>query len=281
MDLLNFTINLTLKSGKILKDNYGSELQVETKTSYRDMVTKVDKESETLLVNLIKEQFPDHEILGEEGISNSKTTHHKIPSTNYKWIIDPLDGTANYTRNIPFFAVSIGIEKNEEMIIGVIYNPIANQIFFAEKGKGAFLAWNQAGELESIEKIQKIAKKMHVSKIPDIKNAVLGTGFIPSNRRHLKENLELFSYFSENAQAIRRMGAASLDLAFVAAGFFDGFWEYDLCPWDVAAGSILIKEAGGRVTNYDGSKFDLNLCRILATNGLFHEEMIEKLKNRI
>lgn len=278
MNLLNFTIQIALQAGKILEKYYGTDFEIKTKSSYRDMVTIADKESETLLVKLIKEKFPDHEILGEEGIS--KTALIKGVG-GFRWIIDPLDGTANYTKNIPFFAISIGLEKNNEMIIGVIYNPILNQMFFAEKDKGAYLSWDKAGKLTNLKKIQKIAKKLHVSKIPNLKNTVLATGFIPSNRSHMEENLKLFSYFSKNAQALRRMGAASLDLAFVAAGFFDGFWEYDLCPWDVAAGSLMIQEAGGKVTNFDGSKLDLNLGKILATNGKFHEEMMESLKKQI
>jgi len=119
---------------------------------------------------------------------------------------------------------------------------------------------------------------MHVSETKTVKNSMMSTGFIPSNETHLEENLQLFARLSKNAKALRRMGAAALDLCFVAAGWFDGFWEYDLCPWDVAAGSLIIQEAGGNVTNFDGSKFDLNLGKILATNGKIHKEMIKTLK---
>ncbi|KKP38762.1 MAG: monophosphatase, myo-inositol-1(or 4)-monophosphatase [Candidatus Peregrinibacteria bacterium GW2011_GWF2_33_10] len=275
MNFLNFTINLALQAGKILQKYYGTDLKIQTKSSYRDMVTQADKESEVLIEKLIKENFPNHRILGEESTPNSQP---KTQSSSYRWIIDPLDGTANFTKNIPFFAVSIGLEKAQKMIIGIVYNPILNQMFFAEKGSGAYLAWDKNKPLKTIKNVQKNAKKMHVSETKTVKNSMMSTGFIPSNETHLEENLQLFARLSKNAKALRRMGAAALDLCFVAAGWFDGFWEYDLCPWDVAAGSLIIQEAGGNVTNFDGSKFDLNLGKILATNGKIHKEMIKTLK---
>jgi len=276
MNLLNFTLNLALQSGEILRKYYGTDLQIQTKKTYRDLVTKADKDSQKFLVSEIKKKFPTHQILAEEDI-NKSTIDDRRQTTNYKWIIDPLDGTTNFTKNLPIFAISIALQKNDETIIGVVYNPILNQIWFAEKGKNAYSAWNQNGKFKDIQKLQKIAKKLQVSKISEIKNAVLSTGFIASNLSHIDDSLALFNYFTKNARAVRRYGAAALDLCFIASGWLDGHYEYDLCPWDVAAGTLIVQEAGGNVTNFNGSKLNIYKGNILASNGKIHKEMMKKL----
>ncbi len=303
MDFLKFTIEIALQAGELVKKYYGSDLQIETKSSYRDIVTQADKETEKLLVSLIKAKFPNHEILGEENVISalsslspkgtplglsvlsvpkgppwgsqlSQSQRDPLGALNsYRWIIDPIDGTTNFTKNLPIFAISIALEKNGEIFIGVVYNPILNQLWFAEFGKGAFLAWARDEALGDLEKVQKIAQKLQVSNVLELKNAVLGTGFIASDESHYDSNMELFKNFGKKAKAIRRCGAASLDLCFVATGWLDGHWEFDLCPWDIAAGSLIIQESGGMLTNFDGSKLDLNKGRILATNGAIHNEM--------
>lgn len=255
MDYLNFAIEVAKEAGRFLKINIGKVRNIQTKKEEINLVTEIDKESEKKIVELIKSKFPHHQILAEEsGEMKSES--------DYKWIIDPLDGTTNYTHSFPIFCVSIALEYKGEVILGVIYDPNLDELFWAEKGKGAFLN----------------NKKISVSKTDKLIKSMLATGF-PYNVRENPDNcIEHFVNFLMEAQAIRRLGSAALDLAYVACGRLDGFWEVNLNPWDVAAGKIIIEEAGGKITDFYGSKFSIYTKGVLASNGLIHEQMLEVIK---
>ncbi len=220
----------------------------------KDLVTEVDKESERLIVEHLRSHFPEHNIVAEEG-------HYPQSDSAYRWIIDPVDGTTNYAHGFPWFCVSIGLQHAGEMVAAVIYNPIHDELFTATKGGGTFLN----------------GRRMAVSANVPLKSSLLGTGFPYDCATDPANNFASFIAFQKAARGIRRAGAAALDLAYVAAGRLDGFWELKLKPWDVAAGTLLVLEAGGRVTTFDGSAYDVFNNRIVASNGLIHEEMIAML----
>jgi myo-inositol-1(or 4)-monophosphatase len=254
MDYLNLAIDLAKKAGKLQMERLESEHTIELKGSI-NLVTEVDKASEKLIIDGIKEKFPDHNILAEES-GTTKT------ESDFWWIIDPLDGTTNYAHQFPFFCVSIGLEKAGELIAGVIYDPNRDELFAAERGKGATLN----------------GKPIHVSKATTLKESLLATGFAYNiHEGEQLDNMDNFEAFVKTARAVRRPGAAALDLAYVACGRMDGFWELFLNPWDVAAGALIIQEAGGKVTSFDGSKFNVRGDETLASNGLIHEEMMKVL----
>ncbi len=252
--MLNIAIEAALEAGKFLKAHVGKIKTIERKIGQEtNLVTEIDKQSEALIIKKIHEHFPSHAILGEESGAHAITSE-------YKWIIDPLDGTTNFTHGLPIYCVTIGIEHNGEIIAGVIYDPNADELFTAEKGKGAFLN----------------GKKISVSSNDTLINSLLVTGF-PYNIKENPENVvEHFVNFLPVAQAVRRLGSAALDLAYVACGRFDGYWEVFLHPWDKAAGILLVKEAGGMVTNFsnDGNNIIYN-PNTLATNGLIHSQMLD------
>ncbi len=255
MDYLNVAIEASKEAGRFLKINLGKVKNIQTKKEEINLVTEIDKETEKKIVEFIKSKFPHHSILAEES------GEAKLDS-GYKWIIDPLDGTTNYTHSFPVFCVSIALEHKGEVILGVIYDPNFDELFWAEKGKGAFLN----------------GKKISVSKTDKLIKSMLATGF-PYNVRENPDNcIEHFVNFLMEAQAIRRLGSAALDLAYVACGRLDGFWEVNLNPWDVAAGKIIIEEAGGKVTDFYGNKFSIYTKGIVASNGLIHEQMLEVIK---
>jgi myo-inositol-1(or 4)-monophosphatase len=208
-----------------------------------------------MLVSNIKKHFPHHDILTEES-----------PATNsgseFRWIIDPLDGTTNYAHGYPVFCVSVALERDNDIIIGAVYHPMLNEMFWAEEGKGAFLN----------------NRKLSVSDNTELSKSLLATGFPYDIRETENNNLVYFNRMATRAQAIRRAGAAALDLAYVAAGRFDGFWELKLMPWDTAAGWLLVREAGGTVTDLLGGDFSLTSPHILASNGKIHGDMIRVLK---
>ena len=237
-------------AGKVLMASYGklrhSQISMKSKN---DFVTEVDKKSERLIINTIKKYFPDHAIQGEEtGISAGKGT---------LWIIDPLDGTSNYIHNIPVFSVSIGIMEGNEMKAGVIYDPVHEEMFQAKKGGGATL--NKS--------------KVHVTKVRSLSEALMTTGIPFRARDRFDEYIESFRRISLATVGMRRGGSAALDLAYVACGRFDGFWELDLSPWDIAAGALILTEAGGTITDMWGKKDYFKNGDTLATNGLLHKEL--------
>jgi myo-inositol-1(or 4)-monophosphatase len=239
--------------GRILMQKFGSALTVRHKGEV-DLVTEADRLAESAIVSVIRGTFPRHDILAEEedyGRSNSQ----------YRWIIDPLDGTKNYAHGLPWFAVSIALEVAGEVTAGVVYNPFHQELFYAEKGRGAYL--NEVA--------------LHVSKTTRLDLSLLATGFPYDRKESPINNLDHFFNFQTTAQGCRRIGSASLDLAYVAAGRLDGYWEMKLKPWDVAAGKLIVEEAGGRVSDFVGNGLDIYGKEILASNGPIHAEMVKIL----
>jgi len=254
--LLNFAIQTARDAGRLLADRLGRISQIQNKGEI-ELVTEVDVASEQLIIDRIKTRHPRHTILAEES---GESIDSALSQGEWKWIIDPLDGTTNFAHGYPCFCVSIALEHNGTIEIGVVYDPMRDEMFAAERGQGASLN----------------GKPMRVSQIDNLNRALLCTGF-PYDVRERSEFARHFTSFIMNAQAVRRDGAAALDLAYVACGRFDGFWEEGLKPWDVAAGVLLIEEAGGRVSNYDNSPFSIYRPPILASNGLLHQEMMRVL----
>ena len=257
--MLNFAIEMARDAGRILVDRLGRALQVSNKGDI-DLVTESDLACEKLIIDRIRSHYPRHAILAEEsGASDGVLVAGG--RSEWKWIIDPLDGTTNYAHGYPCYCVSIALERAGKLEIGVIYNPMLDELFAAERGQGARLN----------------DRAIRVSEIEDLNNAMLCTGF-PYDVRDRPNFERHFANFTMQAQAVRRDGSAALDLAYVACGRFDGFWEDGLNPWDTAAGVLLIEEAGGRVTDYTGAALDIYGPAVLASNGLVHEAMIRVLE---
>jgi len=252
---LEFAIKIAKKAGSIQMKYFGNITSLEKKSTNIDLVTKADIKSEKYIINQITKEYPNHSILAEESgnISNDN---------EYLWVIDPLDGTTNFTHNLPIFAVSIGlVKKNIGTICAVVYNPAADKCFYAEHKKGSFLN-NKAIKCTSSNTLS---------------DSLLATGFTYLHDKRYDLSFEIFKEFYDGTRGIRRLGAASLDLCFVAMGRFDGYYEYELKAWDICAGSLIAIEAGAKVTDWDNSKLPSDGSRILATNGLIHYEMVEVL----
>jgi myo-inositol-1(or 4)-monophosphatase len=255
--MLNFAIRVAQDAGRLLRDRLGTNIDIGHKGSI-NLVTDVDLASEKLIREAIATHHPRHQVLAEEsGLSDS--------GSEYRWIVDPLDGTTNYAHGYPVFCVSIALECNGEVILGVVYDPMRDELFAAERGVGATLN-NRA---------------IHVSKTEDLMQSILSTGFPYDIKTSTLTNLNHWENFAMNAQALRRDGAAALDLCYVACGRFDGFWELNLSPWDTAAGALIVAEAGGRVTDFSGGTFSNYKPEVVASNGLIHERMIEVLETGI
>jgi myo-inositol-1(or 4)-monophosphatase len=254
--LLNFAVQTARDAGRVLAEKFGRALQVSNKGDI-DLVTEADIASERLIVERIRSYHPRHAILAEESGESARGDQ---PS-EFKWIIDPLDGTTNYAHGYPCFCVSVALEQAGEIVVGVVYDPTREELFAAERGGGATLN----------------GRRVRVSDVEEINAAMVCTGF-PYDVRDRGDFARHFRNFIMSAQAVRRDGSAALDLAYVAAGRFDGFWEEGLRPWDVAAGKLLVEEAGGRVSRYDGSKFRIYEPPILASNGLLHDAMMRVLQ---
>ena len=250
---LDIAVEAARIAGKFQLRRFASILNVTLKGD-KNLVTEVDRESERLIVGHLLGSFPDHNIVAEEG-------EYPQGDSPFRWIIDPLDGTTNYTHGFPWFCVSIGLISAGEVGAGVIYNPMHDELFTATKGGGAFLNGH----------------RLSVSTRSPLHNTLLGTGFPYDCASDPANNFDNFIAFQKAARGIRRAGAAALDLAYVAAGRLDGFWELKLKPWDVAAGVLMVREAGGTVTTFDGTDYDIFNHRIVASNGLIHEEMVAML----
>jgi myo-inositol-1(or 4)-monophosphatase len=242
------------KAGALQRERLWREHDITFKGE-SNLVTEVDRECEELIVGAIRARYPDHDILAEEN-------DYAPLRSSCKWIIDPLDGTTNYAHGFPWFGVSIALEIDGVIQVGVVFHPMMDELFAAVRGEGAFLN----GEL------------LRVSRRAPLKNCLLATGFPYDRTRDNENNFANFINFQMAARAVRRAGAAALDLAYVAAGRLDGYWECKLKPWDVAAGQLLVAEAGGRVTNHEGAPYSVYDHRILASNGLIHGEMVAVLK---
>jgi myo-inositol-1(or 4)-monophosphatase len=251
---LQLAIVAAKEAGRIQMIHFGHSHPVEYKGEFNP-VTEVDRLCEKSIVSMILNTFPDHDILTEESPFEGK-------GSSWKWIIDPLDGTTNYFHGFPCFCVSIGLEVEDEVKLGVIYIPTLDELFHAEKGKGAFLNGEQ----------------IVVSRIDRLNRGLLGTGFPYDVHEHADFYLRYFRKFIKKSFAIRRPGSAAIDLSYLAAGRFDGFWEFKLHPWDVAAGSLMITEAGGKVTDFKGRPFNIYSEEILASNGIIHEEMLQAIR---
>ena len=258
MNPKELAVDTAVKVGRMLKERLGEPGRVEFKGTV-DIVTEMDKRSEELIVAAITAAYPSHSILTEEGTNVAGTPGDT--GQVCKWIIDPIDGTTNYAHGFPVFSISIALEVDGAVELGVVHNPMLDETFVAEKGAGASLNGNKIG----------------VSKVTVLEKGLLATGFPYDIRTSKRNNIDHFTNFSLNAQAIRRAGSAALDLSYVAAGRFDGFWEMGLKPWDVAAASLILTEAGGRITDFAGGEFSIYSCQCLASNGHLHSPMIEIL----
>jgi myo-inositol-1(or 4)-monophosphatase len=255
--MLNFAMQTARDAGAILMEKLGRKIQISKKGDI-NLVTEADLASEALIIDRIKTQYPKHSILAEE--SGEAVV---IGNSEWKWIIDPLDGTTNFAHGYPCFAVNIALEHNGQIVVGVTYDPTRDEMFAAERGQGATLN----------------NKKITVSETSLLSEALLVTGF-PYNFAQKENFAHDMLQFLVKSRGVRRDGSAALDLAYMACGRFDGFWEEGLNPWDVAPGTLLIEEAGGTITYYDGSAFDIYTPPMCASNGLIHDEMLEVLQSR-
>lgn len=244
-------LKATKAGGDVLQQYFNGTFQVTSKSTVNDLVTEADKNAETAIFSVIRETFPNDFILSEESGEIST-------DSNVKWIIDPLDGTVNFAHGIPICCVSIGVEKDGEMILGAVYNPFLNEFFFAEKGQGATLN----------------DKRIQVSNKDDIRKACMVTGFPYTWEEYTQSPIATFEYFVKQGQPVRRLGSAAIDLCWVAAGRFDGYYEHSLNAWDAAAGFLIVEEAGGKVTDFKGNRYSPYQRSLIATNGLIHEPLV-------
>ena len=246
-------IDAALKSGLFIRNSVGKIGRISYKGRI-NIVTDIDKKAEGIVIKRILSAFPGHSVLSEERPPIEA-------SSMYKWLIDPLDGTTNFAHSFPFFCVSIALEEHGETILGVVYDPMRDELFLAEKGRGAYLN----------------NKRIGVSRTSKLKEGFLATGFAYGIKEAADDNVRNFKNFLMRAMAIRRAGSAALDLCYVACGRFDGFWELGLYPWDSAAASLIVREAKGLVTKFDGSRFTPYDKEVLATNGRIHKQMVKLL----
>lgn len=249
---------IALEAGALLRGYFERGVATEYKGDV-DLVTEADRASEKLIVERLGAAFPGHGVFGEEGARRGLDAEHR-------WYVDPLDGTTNFAHGFPVFCVSMGLEHRPvgtaadadgDLVAGVIYDPLRDELFTAEKGQGAWLN----------------GRKLRVSRTDTLSEALLATGF-PSRKRHVSPNIHFYHEFTLRSHGVRRAGSAALDLAYTACGRIDGFWEFHLNPWDTAAGALLVMEAGGTMSRFDGTPFQLNSNEILATNGLLREELM-------
>jgi len=252
-DFLSAAETIAREAGALLRDFYHRGVRTEYKGDV-DLVTEADRASERLIVNRLRSTWPTHDIIGEEG---TRDDH----GSAFRWYVDPLDGTTNFAHGYPVFCVSMGLEHDGQLIAGILYDPTRDELFAAEKGSGATLN----------------GKPIHVSTTTTLAESILGTGF-PSFKRHKNPNIHFYHQITLRSHGVRRAGSAALDLANVAAGRYDGFWEFNLNPWDTSAGVLLVQEAGGTVTRFDGAPFRIDSRETAATNSLIHAELLENFR---
>ena len=237
------------EAGALLMKYFEARVKIEYKGDV-DLVTEADRKSEALILERIRSEWPDHNVMGEEGT--------RIESgSDYRWYVDPLDGTTNFAHAFPVFCVSLGLEFKGKRIAGVVYDPTRNQLFAAEQGSGTYLN----------------DRRIRVSAVDNLTECLVATGF-PSHKRHKNPNMFFYHQITLRTHGVRRAGSAALDLCSVACGRFDAFWEFNLNPWDTAAGVLIVEEAGGQVTDFSGQPFNINSRETLASNGLVHEAML-------
>ena len=245
--------SIAREAGSLLMEHFRRHVKIEYKGS-ADLVTIADRQSEALIIERIRRDFPNHDVMGEEG-TRIET------GGDYKWYVDPLDGTTNFAHGYPVFCVSLAVEFRGQRVAGVVYDPTRDEMFVAEKGKGAQLN----------------GEPMCVSSTATLAECLVATGF-PSQKRHKNPNIYFYHHLTLRSHGVRRAGSAALDLCNVASGRFDGFWEFNLNPWDTAAGVLIVEEAGGRVTNFSGGPFDIASRETLASNGLVHDALLEEFQ---
>jgi len=249
-ELLARMTAISREAGRLIMTYFERRIGYEYKGDV-DLVTEADRASEKLIVERIRQHFPSHDIVGEEGT-------RKDTGSDYRWYVDPLDGTTNFAHGYPVFCVSLGVEGRDGIVAGVLYDPTRDELFAAEKGRGASLN----------------GRPIQVSKTKKLSESLLATGF-PSHKRHKNPNIHFYHQLTLRSHGLRRAGSAALDLANVASGRYDGFWEFNLNPWDTAAGVLLVTEAGGTVSRFDGSPWRIDSSETLASNGILHKELME------
>ncbi|HLK31907.1 MAG TPA: inositol monophosphatase family protein, partial [Terriglobales bacterium] len=245
--------DIARESGALLMQYFHRRVAVEYKGDV-DLVTEADRASESLIVRRIGERWPQHNIIGEEGTRSEQ-------GSDYRWYVDPLDGTTNFAHSFPVFCVSLGLEYKGERVAAVVFDPTRDELFSAEKGRGAFLN----------------GQKVQVSSVANLAECLVATGF-PSHKRHKNPNIFFYHQITLKTHGVRRAGSAALDLCNVACGRFDGFWEFNLNPWDTAAGVLIVEEAGGRVSRFDGQPFRIDSRETLASNGRVHEALLREFQ---
>lgn len=241
------------EAGTLLMGYFHRRVKVEYKGDV-DLVTEADRASEALITKRIRERWPGHNIMGEEGTRSEQ-------GSDYRWYVDPLDGTTNFAHGYPVFCVSLGLEHKDEPVAAVIFDPTRDEMFSAQKDGGAFLN----------------GQAIHVSSVDNLAECLVATGF-PSHKRHKNPNIFFYHQITLKTHGVRRAGSAALDLCSVACGRFDGFWEFNLNPWDTAAGVLIVQEAGGRVTRFDGQPFRIDSRETLASNGRVHEALLREFQ---
>jgi myo-inositol-1(or 4)-monophosphatase len=251
---LELALALAREAGALQKQRFGEPRQIQTKSSAIDLVTDVDRACDALIRERVRSAFPDDGLLTEEAAEQPG-------ASGWRWIVDPLDGTTNYAHGFPHFAVSIAVEREGAVELGAIFDPVKDELFHAARGQGAY----------------RNGRAVRVSGIEKLERSLLATGFPYSVHVSAGDNLEYFGRFIRVAQAVRRAGSAALDLAYIACGRFDGFWELSLHRWDVAAGLLLIEEAGGAFSDFDGGVVPADASRVVASNGRVHAAMLEVL----
>ena len=255
--LLEGAVDAAYAAGKVIRKHYTRKLRIKEKADNQGLVTNADVEAEAVALRILKKCEPKFALLTEETNSLGKMRKDQ----EGMWILDPLDGTTNFVHRFPMFCVTIAAQIEKDVEIAVTYHPILDELYTAIRGKGAFMN----------------GKRMHVSSSKKITDSLLSTGFAYHRRGLLPTEMTSFEKVSMNSRAVRRPGSAALDLAYTARGVFDGFWERHLAPWDVSAGSLLVKEAGGKVTDFKGKKYDHHGVEILASNGLIHSQLLKSL----
>jgi myo-inositol-1(or 4)-monophosphatase len=250
-DVISPAAQIAREAGALLMEHFRQHVKIEYKGE-ADLVTIADRKSEALIRQRLREYWPSHDILGEEGGLQDT-------GSDYRWYVDPLDGTTNFAHGFPVFCVSMALEYKGRRIAGVIYDPTRDELFAAEQGSGAYL--NE--------------QRIRVSQTANLRECLVATGF-PSHKRHKNPNIFFYHQITLRTHGVRRAGSAALDLCCVASGRFDGFWEFNLNPWDTAAGVLIVEEAGGKITDFHGGPFELNSRETLASNGLVHEALLNE-----
>ncbi len=254
--MINDLINISKEAGSTIRDGFGKSIEIEYKSGDNNLVTDIDKASEKVITDFIRKKYPSHSILAEEG-SGVET------SSEYLWVIDPLDGTNNFTHGLPIFSVSIGLQRKGETIAGVVYDVMRNILFSAELGAGAFSD----------------SEKITVSGNDNFAQSMIVTGFPYDKKENPDKLFERFVAITKSVRGVRRLGSAAIDFCYLASGVFDGFWEVQLHPWDICAGKLIVEEAGGIVTDFDGNKTDIYTKRMLSSNGKIHKQIIKLLNS--